>query len=162
VVPELTRSSGIQLNERVSLRRAAKAASVSCTGYVPHRTQQGNAAGRLYSALRLCRLRAESCQKNDMARCNRYHSDHCLFFCEPSSRPAPKSNGTTSAALDAFPLLRSRSGLSCRRRRRIGAAALPARNGAGCIISGPGDQKGPATALMHPRARYGTVVAICA
>ena len=51
-VPELTRNVGIQLNERLSLRRSAIALSVSAPDIVPIRTQHGKAVGRSYSARR--------------------------------------------------------------------------------------------------------------
>jgi hypothetical protein len=53
-VPELTRSAGIQLNERVPLRRKAKAIAWSAPDIAPIRTQHGEAVGRFYSARRLC------------------------------------------------------------------------------------------------------------
>ena len=44
-VPELTRSADIQLNERVSLRRKAKAIALSAPDIAPIRTQHGEAVG---------------------------------------------------------------------------------------------------------------------
>jgi hypothetical protein len=45
-VPGLTRSVGIQLNDRVSLQRSAKAASLPGTGYCTIRTQRGEVVER--------------------------------------------------------------------------------------------------------------------
>jgi hypothetical protein len=55
-VPELTRNVGINLNERLLLRRKAKAIAWSAPDIAPIRTQHSEAAGRLYSARRLCFL----------------------------------------------------------------------------------------------------------
>ena len=59
-VPKLTRSIGIQLNERASLRRHAKTIAWSAPDIVPIRTQHGEAVGRSYSVRRFCSLKGSS------------------------------------------------------------------------------------------------------
>ena len=83
-VPALTRVAGIQLNERVSLPRLAKAVSVSAPDIVPIRTKRGKAVGRLYSARRFCFPRKTAQQ-------------HAELFSKYSSPGATSSAGPSAA-----------------------------------------------------------------
>jgi hypothetical protein len=92
-VPDLTRSAGIQLNKRVSLRH--RRAALTCAPDISSiRTTAKPSGDRItLGGFVGCGLKAVT---DYMARSNRSRTGHTLFFGTAISRPPPGPHGASS------------------------------------------------------------------